>query len=315
MADRIVKFKVVQDEIPVCVAAAKAYISNPPENLDKVIGTEEHLAIKWNEDKKEFEECDWADPECYARGKIDILMMDGDVATVIDHKTQLYMESADTFQMGFYAWLVTKFYPYIKEVNTILHYCHPNLNAYSRPYTWTKADIEEHESVIKIRIFAAENMEDFSPSANAHCQYCPLVLECPLIDELNKSRIKYGKLSKSHIVTAREAQELAEILTVVDEGRKVLNQRLQQFTGQIGPVIIPGRQYGYNVTEGWEVDRKKIEPIFTLFKESGLDPFEILDIDTNRLKKIWKTVTPQFIEKVKAHLTRTKKTRFGPRKV
>jgi len=102
LASKLTEYRITNgDDVKLCVAAARCYMENPPSGLDEILGTEEHLALKHVDGN--LVECDWSDPDCYVRCKIDILRIKGNKAIIIDHKTQMYIDTADTFQMGFYA--------------------------------------------------------------------------------------------------------------------------------------------------------------------------------------------------------------------
>lgn len=318
ISELVVKYKLSREEdIKLAVTAARAYLDNPPEGLEHVTGTEENLAVKWDEENNKFEECSWDDPKCVYRGKIDILMIEDTVATVIDHKTQPKAENSDTFQLGFYAWLVKQFYPFVTQVNTILHFCRPELNFYSRPTEWSLDDINELETVLKIRTQAIESIdvENAEPNPNYYCNYCSVNMECPKIDELNKYRMKYGNMKNSPIVDASEVVKLAEVLTVVDEGRKVLNSKIQKFAENVGNVVVHNKEYGYKPSKSWEVTPGRERDLWTFLEQSGIDPMNFVKFDIKALSKFWYSRPPSFGDQVKEFLNEKVTTRFGSRKV
>lgn len=318
LSEKVAKFKVSREEdIKLAITSCRAYMDNPPKGIEHIMGTEEMLAVKWSEELNDFEECEWDDPDCIFRGKIDILMIEGNTATAIDHKTQPKKEDSDTFQLGFYAWMIKKFYPFVTEVKTILHFCRAELNCYSWPTTWTMDDLEIVESEMKIRVAAIEGIDpnDAYMVPNYYCNYCSINMECPKIDELNSTRTKYGSVKNSPLVDAQEAKNLAEILTVVDEGRKVINSKIQAFTKDIGSIIVHNKEYGYTPSKSWEVAPGKERALWQFLEESGLDPMNFVKFDTKLLSKCFYSKPPSFIEKIKSFLYEKVTTRFGSRKV
>src|SRR5688572_25405175 len=98
------------------------YLKRPPAKLVKDATTEMRLAVKYEDGA--FVECDYDDPEAFARGRADIMFISDDMSTAVvyDHKTQYNKEEADTFQMGFYAWVIAKQNPFLKEIHTVMHF-------------------------------------------------------------------------------------------------------------------------------------------------------------------------------------------------
>lgn len=314
VSEKIKEYHVDPEDIKLCIDATICYLSNPPKDIEDIIGTEEHLSIKMVDGK--YAQCDWEDPECLYRGKIDILKMKGTSAFIVDHKTQPHAETADTFQMGFYAWLVSKYYPYVTEIHTQLHLCNPFLNFYSKPYKWSLQELQDIELEIECRTKIAEGIdpEKADAVANFHCNYCPVVLECPKIASLSKLRTQYGNIKKAPLVDAQAAVEIASILTVVDEGRKVLNARLQDFVKNIGPVVIPGKEYTYKTSKKHTVKEGKLKELIDFLTESGIDPYKngIVKIDMESLENLWRSTSAQFLEKIRNnYLDQEISTRFS----
>lgn len=316
LTDKIGKYGVVdEDAVNLCIRATRMYMENPIGNIEHIVGTEEQLAVAWDEKSKSFVETDWDAPNCYGRGKIDILQINGDVATIIDHKTQLNIETADTFQMGFYAWLVTKYYPFLKEVNTILHFCHPDLNRYSLPYTWSRAEIDDIEEQIRIRVDGIEKLQDFYEAAGHHCTFCPIKLECGLLNELHKIKTKFGSVKAGPMIDAQSAHRAAEVLIPAEHSQKVIKSNLNAFTKEFGSIIINGMEYGHFPSESWTVQPGKEQELFDLLKECGVDPFQVFTCDSRALKGCWRGFKKPLIDRIKEKLYLRTKTSFRSRKV
>lgn len=312
---KIAEYKVIEeDAIETSFRAADAYMNNAPANLEHITGTEEHLALTWKDG--EWVECDWNDPECVVRGKIDLLQIDGTRATIIDHKTQFNYELADTFQMKFYAWMVQKFYPFVTEINTVLHLARPELNFYTSPVRWELNDLSMIESLIMGRIRGIESLEEFPAIPSDHCKYCSLKLDCPVLDEAKKKSIRLNKIKKGPILSASEAQDVAGMVLVMEEALKVLKKNLQTFNKEIGPVVVNGREFGYKASRGWKVKKEKEHDLYDFLEKSGLDPLDVYQPDVKALQKIGRNATKTFNERVKEKfLEEYITTRFGSRKV
>lgn len=296
-----------------CIEAAQAYMDNPPRGLEHILGTEEHLAVKWQ--GKKLVECSWTDPDCFVRGKADILMIRGNTAIIVDHKTQPHIETSDTFQMGFYAWLVKILYPYVEEVETILHFCRPELNFYSKAFTWTPELIRQIETEATMEINMIEGYTEYPTVSNFYCKYCPVKLECPEIEKLQSLKTSYGKTTKGPLLSATQAQEAAQVINVVDEGRAILNKKLQSFVKEVGSVQIHGKVYGFSATESYEVKGSaEKRALMELLGNKGLDPYAYMKVDITALKKSWRGLDEASLQEIQALLTPIKKTSFRGRK-
>jgi hypothetical protein len=316
------------EEIGTIARTVHHYMANPPEGLEYVVGTEEQMALKISKKSEGgsliFEECSWEDSECFARGKIDILQINDKVATIVDHKTQMYIpRNLGTFQMGFYAWMVKKIYPYVEEVNTVLHFCHPDLNTYRGPFSWKVGtggddDLNWVESLLITRISAIEEIGESGENREvigSHCAYCPVKQECPRIAKIKNKR-KSSRSKMGPINSAKLAKEYAESLHVLEENTKSMKPHLKDFTSEFGPVVLPGVEYGYKVSDGWDVPAENKKSLYNLLSEYGVDVWAYLDFDVRKLSKnVWRKLDKQKLEKVKKLLAPTKKTRFGGRKV
>jgi DNA-binding NarL/FixJ family response regulator len=172
------------------------------------------------------------------------------------------------------------------------------------------------ETEIKVRIAAIEGIEDFHPVPSSHCNYCPMTLQCPKIEELNKIKTMYGNVKAGPIVTAQEAKTIAEVLTVIDLGYDVLNSRLKQFVKEIGPVQILGKEYSNSISEKYEVLDDKKQELWDFLEKSGHDPMKFVDFDVKQIQNLWKSgAKGSFFDEVKKFLRITKSTRFGGRKL
>ena len=66
--------------------------------------------------KKDFTPCKFNDPEVWARGIVDLLVINGDKARIIDYKTSKSSQYADTKQLELLALLTFKHFPEIKTI-------------------------------------------------------------------------------------------------------------------------------------------------------------------------------------------------------
>jgi hypothetical protein len=66
--------------------------------------------------KKDFTPCKFDDPEVWARGIVDLLVVDGDKARIIDYKTGKSSQYADTKQLELLSLLTFKHFPEVKTI-------------------------------------------------------------------------------------------------------------------------------------------------------------------------------------------------------
>jgi hypothetical protein len=66
--------------------------------------------------KKDFTPCKFDDPEVWVRGIVDLLVINGDTARIIDYKTSKSSEYADTKQLELLSLLTFKHFPEIKTI-------------------------------------------------------------------------------------------------------------------------------------------------------------------------------------------------------
>lgn len=313
MAQYFITSPDLQKEI---LKTTECYLRNPPPiNTGDIYGTEEALAVKRVEGEDLFEECEWDDPQCFARGKLDILLIKDNVATIIDHKTQKNIpKRQDTFQMGVYAWIVKQIFPQIKEVKTILHFCDYRLNYYGKPVTWTERDLEIKKDELQFHIDVIENIDNFEhTNAGAHCTYCPVIRECPRLKKSLENKLKYNKVP---IESASKAVDKASTLKVLEENKGVLQKELKDYTQTIGSVEITGYEYGYKTSSGYEVPIANKKKLYELLISQGVDVWAYLDFDIKKLSKnAWKGLGAAEIEEITKLIRPVKSSRCGWSKV
>jgi len=294
--------------------AAINFLEHMPFDLETVFGVEEDLAVKHTDEG--WVQCEFNDPECMFRGKLDILMIDDDKAIYIDHKTQPVIEEANTFQMGVYSWMLSKCYPYLESISSILYFCDPKIDYYSQPFEWTKNHIQTIENILMIRAMSVDKLEKFDEIPNFYCKYCPISSDCGVSKEYFEKGTVFGKSPANVITSAEQAMESASAVTVLDEGRSKLNKNLQKFVKEIGPVAIAGKEFSYKQYASYEAKTlgcKKV--IYDIIDKNGIDPFTYFKLDSNAIKQVYKTLGADAINEIKKNLTLVKKSRFGSRKL
>lgn len=304
-AEALQRHPVAMAEADDVVAAAHAYSRNIPPVITKerVIGVEYKIALDGH-----FKEVPFSvipgkmdpHPDALVRFVADILTgsYDEKEIYIIDHKTQRNIDRhGDTFQMGFYAWGCSKLFPWAEKIYTALHFCRAELNTYSKPYLWSKEELSQIEDSVMTRIQAIEGTTTWRPVANSDCQYCPLVMDCPLLREMGLYTQSTGAITKLAHDTAQlgntsSARELAGLVFQQETQRDFMINSLKDYVKEHGAVAIPGKIYDFHVDEkpNWNYNKPML---FNLLRDKGVDPFNYFKADTTELNKVLKRALKQ----------------------
>lgn len=322
VSEAVVMHPAAAEETKEILHMARAYLLNPPDPLAPDAEVEQALAVRL--EGGEFVECDYDDPSAYARGRIDIKMISEDLthAVVYDHKTQPNMEEADTFQLGFYAWLIFKTHPFLQEIKTVLHFA--RYGKYSQPYIWKREELAEIEDEIITRVMINESRTDWSATPNKHCQYCPFMSECPAMEEYlerdNEGRLRPKKTSLKIMGDTNKAVEIAGALTVLENLMSEMKKELRAHVDvSNSPVAVPGVRWGYVVKENvidWDyANRHQRDELYRIFEKHKVDPRHFMGFSQTFSSKIWQAEKPRLAEELNAVLRREHKSEFRSRKV
>lgn len=320
------------EEIDSLYQMAKDYIRRPPKVLTKDAGIELKLAIKWQKDeagnyayyddagisRPQFEECDYDDPGAFARGRADILLISDDTtkAIIYDHKTQPNTEEADTFQMGFYAWVISRYYPFLSEISTILHFA--RYAFYSEPYIWTKDQLIEVERQVIDRIHNIESRTEWPAVPNNKCQYCPFLVQCPEmkdfieINEHGNARVKMDHFKVLGDTT--KAVKIAGIINVLEDALSFAKDELKEHVKAAGsPIAIPGKVFEYRGKETvhWDKVNKGLrQKTIEVFKKHGVDPMSFMGFSQTFSQNIWMAENESLVKELSDLFPRKLETTF-----
>lgn len=303
-------------EVEDILKMAELYARKPPRPLEPDAGIELRLAIKFNGET--FTPCDYDDNSAFARGRADIFMISEDTtyALVYDHKTQPNVEEADTFQMGFYAWVISKTYPFLDEIRTVLHFARYGM--YSESYVWTRQDLAQIEDQVLARISIIENRQEWEATPNKHCQYCPYISECPAMAEfieVDGEGRYYAKNNHLRVLgDTNKAIKVAGMVTVLSEVVNKGKEGVRKHVEQYGPIAIPGVTYEYRAHEkiNWDLVNKKLRSdVYKVFEKHGVDPKVFMGFSETFTKSLWMFDKPELIKELASILPRKPETRFS----
>jgi hypothetical protein len=238
-------------------------------------------------------------------------------AVVYDHKTQPNIEDADTFQMGFYAWVISKIHPYLNEIHTVLHFA--RYGYYSEPYVWTKEELQLREEEILARVQLIETCSNKEqPVSHKNCQYCPHMAVCPVWERYIERLPQGGFRVKSNNLMAlsdySKAVELAELVNVMEEVVKTCKDSLRGFVKSYGTsVAIPGKVYEYRAEEeiNWtKVNGAMRETVYKVFEKYGVDPRVYMSFNQTASKSIWVGDNESLVKELSEVLPRKASSEF-----
>ena len=119
----------------------------------------------------------WWEPDAWLRSKLDILVLRGDRAVVIDWKTG--KRNPDFFQMGIFAAQVFKHYPDVARVDTSLVW----LRQYemdTETYLRSQSNALWADILSRIRrIYQSVEHDNWPAKPSGLCRYCPARQDCP----------------------------------------------------------------------------------------------------------------------------------------
>lgn len=322
VAEAIAMHPAAAQETKEILQMTRLYLLNPPDPLTADAEIEQDLAVTIEDG--EFVPCDYDDPRAYARGRVDIKMISDDLthAIIYDHKTQPHIETADTFQLGFYAWLMFKTHPFLEEVQTILHFA--RYGKYSQPYVWRREELLDIEDEIITRVTLNETRTDWSATPNKHCQYCPFLSECPAMEQYverdGEGRLRPKQASIKILGDTNKALLVAGAVTVlenlVSEMKKELRAHVEFANA---PIAIPGVRYGYVIKENvidWDYANKhQREQIYEIFEKHKVDPRHFMGFSQTFSSKIWQAERPALSRDLNAILKRETKSEFRASKI
>lgn len=302
-------------EVAEIIDMAQRYIRRPPKVLVADASIELKLAVKLVNGR--FEECDYLDPEAFARGKADIMMISDDTTTalVYDHKTQPNVEAADTFQLGFYAWVIWKMHPYLSRIETVLHFA--RYGTYSEPFVWTTEDLMKIEDEILTRVSIIESRQSWEATPNKMCQYCPFIAECPAMQEFiymdDGGMVRPMPQNYKILGSTEKAVKLAGALNVFEDIVKQVKAELKDHVEMYGPIAIPGKIYRFSGKEGinWAgVNKSLREATYAVFEKYGVDPKSFMSFNQTASSHVWLLENEGLIKELSALFPRKTETEF-----
>lgn len=316
VTDAIHNNPVAYSEVADITDMAIKYAQNPPPMLTKDAEVEARFAVKLEEGK--IVECGYDDPAALARGRADIQMISDDLKTafIYDHKTQPNKEEADTFQLGFYAWVMLRSNPYLQTVKTVLNFV--RYGKYSEPYEWSRDQLDAIEDEVMTRIGIIESMESWDAAPYHNCQYCPVIRNCPLMKDLfdydSDGNLRSKNNSLDILGNTAQAVKVAGFINVLDELRNKLTKDLKEHVKKAGVgIAIPGKVYEYRGSNevNWDEANKTMKnDLCAIFHKYGIDPLKYMSFNSTASRGVWKIGEEGLVKELAEKLPRKLSTTF-----
>jgi len=249
--------------------------------VEHVVAVEHALAMDASGQRVE-----WDAPEAFLRGRLDLVTVAGQQATVLDWKSGWVSEDDEGLRLawapGLYAALLWAWAPRFEEVSVEYHYLRTGRVA---RVTLTRAEAAETlgwARALGARIAAALAAPDdpaaFPPRPSTACGTCPWVNRCPA------GQAALEAMDEAPIADDTEARRLAGLLLTGEARIGRLRQRLKQYLESRDPLAFDDLEVGFFPTTG----RYDAREVARVVADAGGDPWPLLSVDSRSLRALFK---------------------------
>ena len=350
-------------EIKIIKDAVGAYLGNPSPYMNETTKCEVGLAVAVYEEesfledvvlkkafvKMPFEIDGRINSEAFFGVKIDQMSIDEltKTITILDHKSTptTHKNPDHTFQVGTYAWIVSKYYPGY-NIRTVIHYANPMLNCYGVPEYWSAEDIQMIEEELFLRVGAIESFETYPAIPGTGCDYCHMVQLCPANNKIREQNAR-GDINLN-VTCFDDVKRLANQLRAIDVLSTQISSHLKRAMETYAPggvALDGGGNYNFRSSESIEWDetsrnisfaaytaRMKLEQgtcteeekpalkelselersgLMGWLEKKGIDGEAFKKLDSKKLNTLLKFNDGSLTEELKKYVVLEKSTRFG----
>ena len=253
----------------------KMFLTNFDADIGTIAGIEEEVCLDENGERTTWD-------NAYVGGYLDLVQIRGDSAKITDHKTQWNILSRGDldkhFQLTFYAVLLRKLYPHLKNFEVAINYArHGFVMASAR----TSQQLDECEHQVQLKIEQLSKIVSWDPIPGEHCTVCDAMSICPVANDLSE-------VVRSPVVTQQQAEKAAGRLRVLELVRKDLVGQLQKYSSEHGDVRTGNTwAYGYRPTRSYEYDQAVLTEQLT---KHGYSIEPVLRVAKTELTKLLKRI-------------------------
>lgn len=200
---------------------------------------------------------------------------------------------SDTHQLGLYAAYLSEKYSLPVEGSLVFL-----RTGETKTKIYEAADIKEslewaEETALEIEALLVKNdPRVFVPCPGKACEYCAYAAQCP------------EGVTLTAIVKLEDAERAAAEILRLEAKTKQLKEMLRNWVETHGPVRVNGKEFLIQETFYWKWPEKAFDSAVSLMLEQGFDPFKVLRLTAESLKKLgWdeNTVASLGAQKVVSH--------------
>lgn len=205
------------------------------------------------------------------RGRVDSAIVEDEYTLcIIDNKSSWQIYSPDTFQLRFYAWAMSKFFPEFPNIRVSIYFI--------RYGHWEKADFtfSNFSNIERSVLIAADQAWDAdlgTPSPGKVCMYCDWAMSCPMAEK-----------TVDVFTTKEEAILAAQKYHVMKRQCEVLAKKMRKFVEMSGePIVLNDNEfYGFKETKRRSAD---VSTVLKLLKTHP-DLEQILSVGITKLQRL-----------------------------
>jgi putative RecB family exonuclease len=219
----------------------------------------------------------WDAPAAFIRGRLDLVGVEQQHATVLDWKSGWVSEGEEGLRVawapGLYAALLWAWAPRLEQISVEYHYLRTGRVA---RVVLTPADAAETlawartlASRIALALATPEDPGAFPPRPSTACGTCPWVNRCPA------GHAALEAMAEGPIPDDAEARRVAGLLLAGEARVARLRERLKEYLQDREPLTLDGLELGYFPTKG----RYDAAAVFRAATDAGADPWPLLAAD------------------------------------
>jgi putative RecB family exonuclease len=237
--------------------------------VDHVVAVEHALAMDASGSRVE-----WDSPDAFLRGRLDLVTVAGQQASVLDWKSGWVSEDDEGLRLawapGLYAALLWAWAPRLEAISVEYHYLRTGRVARVGLTRAEAAETLGWARALAARIAAALAAPDdpgaFPPRPSTACGTCPWVNRCPA------GQAALEAMDEAPIADEAEARRLAALLLAGEARVGRLRERLRHYLQGREPLALDGMELGFFLTKG----RYDPAAVFRAAIEAGVNPWPLL---------------------------------------
>jgi RecB family exonuclease len=237
--------------------------------VDHVVAVEHALAMDASGRRVE-----WDSPDAFLRGRLDLVTVAGQQASVLDWKSGWVSEDDEGLRLawapGLYAALLWAWAPRLEAISVEYHYLRTGRVARVGLTRAEAAETLGWARALAARIAAALAAPDdpgaFPPRPSTACGTCPWVNRCPA------GQAALEAMDEAPIADEAEARRLAALLLAGEARVGRLRERLRHYLQGREPLALDGMELGFFLTKG----RYDPAAVFRAAIEAGVNPWPLL---------------------------------------